>query len=142
MSYFVTGDILIKNMRNYPIAKKIFKLNKYNIRKKIYELTRYFNNPISADILLEVLYNVRKQQYYYNPEKYPFDLNDFYKTVLMSNWDFSDTQLNQFLMMCYSNDDIKLIRTIKFAEENELDKRIEQVKLTKTLRNIYDNKIK
>ena len=64
-------------MRNYPIAKKIFKLNKYNIRKKIYELTRYFNNPISADVLLEVLYNVRKQQYYYNPEKYPFDLNDF-----------------------------------------------------------------
>ena len=92
--------------------------------------------------MLEILYNVRKQQYYYNPEKYPFDLNDFYKTVLMSNWDFSDTQLNQFLMMCYSNDDIKLIRTIKFAEENELDKRIEQVKLTKTLRNIYDNKIK
>ena len=142
MSYFVTGDILIKNMRNYPIAKKIFKLNKYIIRKKIYELTNYFNNPISADVLLEVLYNVRKQQYYSNPEKHPFDLNDFYKTVFISNWDFSDTQLNQFLMMCYSNDDIKLIRTIKFAEENELDKRIEQVKLTKTLRNIYDNKIK
>lgn len=145
MSYLVTGNNLISKLWFHPLTMDMFNPNKDEISEKIYELTNYFDVLISADVLLEVLYNVRKQQYYSNPEKYPFNLDDFYKTVLISDWEFDTSEIKK-IMMSFKNNEynrkIKFLEAIKFVEESELDKRIEQVKLTKTLRNIYNSKTK
>ena len=106
---------------------------------------RLFNNPISADILLKALYNVRKQQYYNDPEKYPFDLENLYKTVIDSNWVFK-SNMSSLLMAIYGpkisekliSDTIKNLD--KFNKENELDKNIECIKLSKTLRKVLDKR--
>lgn len=145
MSYLVTGNNLISKLWSHPLTMDMFNPDKDEISEKIYELTNYFDILISADVLLEVLYNVRKQQYYFNPEKYPFNLDDFYRTMLISDWEFDTSEINKIIMN-FKDDEynrkIKFLKAIKFVEESELDKRIERVKLTKTLRNIYSNKTK
>lgn len=140
MSCLVGGEDILDEAWNDPRYIEIVNQNKDETSKKIHELIKYFDTPINADVLLEVLYNVRKQQYYSNPEKYPFDLHNFYKTIFMSNWEFDDNELNNFMIFCTNEDTMenKFKRIIKCAQESELDKRIVQVKLTKTLRSIYN----
>ncbi len=141
MSCLVGGEDILDEAWNDPRYIEIVNQNKDEASKKIHGLIKHFDTFIDADVLLNVLYNVRKQQYYSNPEKYPFDLHDFYKTVFMSNWEFDD-ELNNFMFFC-TNEEImenKFNKIVKCANEMKLDERIEQVKLTKTLRNIYDNK--
>ncbi len=139
MSCLVGDEDILDEAWNDPRYIEIVNQNKDEASKKIHGLIRYFDTFINADVLLNVLYNVRKQQYYSNPEKYPFDLRDFYKTVFISNWEFDD-ELNSFMFLCTKEEimENKFNKIVKCADEMELDKRIEQVKLTKTLRNIYN----
>lgn len=85
MSILVYNKYLIDKTRyilyRQGIIKSLLEVNTDEVIEELIPLVEYFNKPLPANILLKVLYNVRKQQYYANPEKYPFGLNEFYKIL-------------------------------------------------------------
>ena len=101
------------------------------------------DKPLSASVLLKVLYNVRKIEYYNNPEKYPFDINSLYKIIVNSKWLFQESGDYKLLKAIF--DDVPYINQEEyinnFLNNNEYGKKIEQVKLTKLLKKIYEKKI-
>lgn len=148
MAYLVDGSTLLisKAFLNNPLLPEAIRPNKDKIVEKLIELVEYYDTPISADILLKVLYNVRKQQYYVNPEKYPFGLNEFFKTVLISGWNFDGTPEENLMLESASTPKEKgsiiVDQIIRYSNETDMYKNMEQVKLVKTLRRVYEQKTK
>ena len=146
MSYLTKGETVINKRFQLTFAPQIFKHDKEKVIKKVTELIKYFDSTISADTLLRVLYNVRKQQYYNNPEKYPFGLIEFCKTVFISGWNFDGAPLEnlalEFATSAKEKGKIKVSQTIRYAKETNMLKNIQQVKLAKTLRRVYEQKNK
>lgn len=144
MSILTGGDILVNKKFVYDFIPEECRMDKSKVYAKLVELEKYFNNPISGDILLQVLMNVRKQQYYDNPQKYPFELMDFYKTVYVSEWNFNGTNLENFMLDLAKSPkekcQIKIEQAMRVADENNMPKEIEHVRLTRTLRNMYERK--
>ena len=117
--------------------------NEDYVLKRIKYLIKLFDKPLSASLLLKVLYNVRKIEYYNNPSKYPFDIASLYAVIVNSNW------------MFYESKEYKLLKSIlgevpnmpqksdfvNFIKDNNCEEEIEHVKLTRTLKNIYENKL-
>ena len=83
--------------------------------------------------------------YYNNPEKYTFALIDFCKTVACSHWDYEGTPVEKLMMQLAETSEDKMKvnfhQSIRVANENNIPEQIEQVKLTRTLRSIYEQKI-
>ena len=113
---------------------KDIKIDK-KITSVLFDYAFLLNEPISTDILIKALLNVRKIEYYENPEKYPFSLVEFNQIYLKSLWSVSKNVKNI--------DEYSQEIANEMAEMDELyalDKQINQVKLTKTLRKIYEKK--
>ncbi len=128
-----------------PFSLPSFKVDKDDVLKKLEPLVEYFDKPLSADILLSVLYNVRKMQYYCDPERYPFSLDDFYTIVVKSGWDFDVSSRESFIYLISTIEERKKMKgaqMLRYSESTGLEKNIEQVKLTKVLRLISDKKDK
>lgn len=144
MSFLTGGDILINKGFMYEFIPVECRLSVDEIYEELVKLEKYFNKPISGDTLLKVLMNVRKQQYYANPEKYPFELIDFYKTVYVSEWNFKGVGIeNLMLKLARSPKEkcqVMVEQSMRVADENNMPEEIEQVRLTRTLRNIYEQK--
>ena len=145
MAHLTNNESLINKIGFLPNVPEIFKPNKEKIVEKLGEITQYFDKTISADTLLKVLFNVRKQQYYTNPDKYPFGLNEFCKTLFMSGWNFNNDLLDTLILELASSqkerDRIRISQAAEYINESDMHKQIEQVKLTKTLRKIYEQKV-
>ena len=140
MSKRIDHKILINSPKYYSILSERMKPNKEDIIKSAIQLTEYFYYPLSAEILLEALYNVRKYQYYINPEKYKLSLNDFYQVIMHSNWEF---EIDWIIFPLFSpeNKEYKCAYQLKeYSDENELEKHIAQVKLAKTMRLAYEKR--
>lgn len=123
------------------------KITKEDIIKNLERYNELFDNPIKADTLLKVLYEVRKNEYYEDPINYPFNLNNFFSIVVNSNWIFENGSSKLFSAIFgieYGKKCKELIQAnmIKYVEDNKLELKIEQIKLAKTLRNIYEKKKK
>ncbi len=88
----------------------------------LYTLFEFYDTGINSYDLFKLLCEVRKQQYYSNPEKYPYSLNDLVKTLKYSTIDG--------------------VESLYFTNLQNQQREIESVKLTRTLRNILDNKVK
>ena len=92
------------------------------------------------------LYNVRKQQYYSNEQKYPFGVEEFSKIVNLSGW-YYDGTLNENMELIFARtkaqrEKIKNAQTIKCAEENNITRDIQCIKLSKVLKKVYNKKRK
>ena len=90
---------------------------------------------------------VRKNEYYEDPINYPFNVENLFSIVVNSNWIFDDENSKIFGVILgkdYGKKCRELIQRnmIKYIEDNDLELKIEQIKLTKTLRNIYEKKKK
>lgn len=145
MSRVVYGNYLIFPLiYQFPNFHEILNENKKEILDKTYKLIEYFSKSLNSNILIEVLYNVRKKQYYANPSEYPFSLNDFYKTIIYSMHDREDYKINFLFALMRENDSTNILKKefVEYVQSSKLDKRIEEVKLTRTLKKIYENKIK
>ena len=145
MALLVNGDSLFSKMLLNPYVPDSMKPNKDNIYESLLEIEKYFIKPITAETLIRVLFNVRKQEYYNNPEKYAFALIDFCKTVACSHWDYEGTPVEKLMMQLAETSEDKMKvnfhQSIRVANENNIPEQIEQVKLTRTLRSIYEQKI-
>ena len=139
MSYAVNGSYLINVLEFFGIKN----VDEEKIISKLFEIYDCFDRPILANTFLEVLYNVRSVQYYLEPSKYPFDVVDFYKTVLLSNWYFDGRDSYEKLLFAildgvFKPKDIEYMD--QYDEDTGLSKNIEQVKLVRTLRRVYEKK--
>ena len=113
------------------------------------EVLDKFNKPISAEVMIRLLTNVRKIEYYQNPKWYPYSLKDIYKTYENSSWEFKDRHLSPYekTISIVSKEIIsKEINDYdnfkNYCYENEFFKDVEQVKLAKVLRLTYDKRTK
>ena len=124
-------------------AKRIINENKDKIIDVLCTYNELFDSSISADVLLKVLYTVRKNEYYENSCKYPFDLSNFIKVVQESGWIFSEDKMGRLYKEIFS-DGVEYSSPIRYMYDyvlkNELDKEISQVKLTKVLSKIRDKR--
>lgn len=122
--------------------------NQTDIDQIINHLERYdalLNNMIDANIFLEMLYNVRKNEYYENPSKYPFSMNAFREVLSKSGFIFEDSAiLNMFQVML----NISIIRSMEdldnkvnsCIDEFNLEEKVLGVKLAKSLKLVYEKK--
>ena len=143
MSSLIYGRSLINKSMLSPLVPPQFRLTEEKIKKDLKPLAEYFDKPLTADVLLKVLYNVRKNQYYLEPEKYQFGLNEFYKIAVLSGWDFIGTKKEKLLLKTATPKQlakIKLDQIDRYSRETNLYKNIEQVKLAKILRKVYESK--
>lgn len=96
----------------------------------------FYGQTLDPLTLLEVMYNVRKREYYENPDKYPFDTESIKKAVIGSSP--LDSKLLHLLFGMPEK-----LTTEEFDEwkdKNNIDKNIEGIKLTRTLKTILQNK--
>lgn len=96
----------------------------------------FYGQTLDPMTLLEVMYNVRKREFYSEPDKYPFDTESIKKAVIGSS------PLDSKLLHVLFGMPEKLT-TEEFDEwkdKNDIDKNIEGIKLTRTLKTILENK--
>lgn len=137
MSVLILDKQLISKLSFLPYAPKIFRLDKNKIIEDLVSLMEYFNRPLSAEILLQVLFNVRKVQYYSEPQKYTLSMNDIFQIVLRSDWVFKNELFTKAELDKLSKEKVIRIKALQlkiYADISELDKNISQVRLEKVLR--------
>ena len=112
------------------------------VKSKINNNLEYIMKPINTNIMIETLYNVRKQQYYNNPKKYPFSKEDFLEVLHNSNWFFDET-INDFRNQKLENDDVPAKQEqlfYEYLENSTLERDIGRVRLVRTLKSISNKK--
>lgn len=140
---FVDDKTLINQLLIRPEVPEFLKssiIDNMDINSIKNDVIRYkdlfYEGYLKPDILLKVLYNVRKIEYYENPEKYPFNVEVMRKVVN------NDRKINKILSILlygeYCEMDDKEFE--EFNKSTELDKNIERVKVAKTLRRVLEKK--
>lgn len=112
------------------------------LEKDINELCYKYNQKVNYSTMLKALFNVRKIQYYTNPEKYPFTNQVFYAFGLLSNRSPISAEIKLFKSIFgveISNKDIKNA-IINQLSRNDIPRKVKQVQFTKLLRDIKNNK--
>ena len=117
-----------------------------NFFEILYEVSDSCNQPINSNQFIKALYRVRKQQYYEEPTKYLFDIDVLTCILINSQFVvgdqtpverlFEDLGLRRKYTIFTGRDKVE-----EFLSENNLDKDMERVKLTRTLRTIYEQKV-
>lgn len=101
------------------------------------------NRKLDAEVLLNILFEVRKKEYYSEPTKYPFNIKALKLAVLNSNWLFRSPE-NTMLESIFG---VKISDKIagstlndfeKYSEINDLKRRIEQIRVSRLLREHYE----
>lgn len=142
------GNNLVKRMnKDEFLSADTIELNKVEIEEQLCNYLDLFGKEIKAPTMLKILYNVRKKQWYLDPEKYPFSKEDFAKSVLNSKWSFKEDNDDDF-------DIIKFIMEAKrkksateiieeaqdYIEDENIDRDIERIKTAKVLRRVLESK--
>ena len=145
MSGLVTHSSLINRMYVHPMSPMYGQFDTEEFLTKFVEIFSKFNKQISAEIMLKIFNNVRKIEYYQNPELYQYSLEDMYKTFISSKWKFEDKHLDAIakFLQSFFEKEVRIDEVDNFknyGHESELFKEIEQVRLTKVLRLVCDRK--
>lgn len=143
MAGMVNSKYLIDMLSYFNINSPFYgKRDLEEIVSELNEIVSYFDNSLSADTLLMALYNVRKIQYYYDSDRYPFSLEDFYKTVVASNWNFEDNA--EYLLLDFLFGEKvkrnKKKQMICYSDKINLNQDINRIKLVKTLKKVCEKK--
>lgn len=146
LSKLVFGETLIKPLMFMPknLVPEMLKceFNKDEIIKKVKYLDSLSNQEIDCDTMVKILYNVRKVEYYKNPNKFAFDINLIYKVIYNSNWLYDDAALRLITSMLGKDIALDDIRKCTFNQYYKTDTglNMERIILTKTLRNVYESR--
>lgn len=103
----------------------------------------FFNSHLSTETLVKIMIQVRKIEYYENPEKYPLTVESF-GNVVRNNILFYCNQ--RTLTLLFSEDCAEINENMlqddfeKLKSQIDLEKNIERVKLTKVLNEITKRK--
>ena len=148
MSNIIDNMDLIKNpytaitYKKGTLYSKNISYNKELLFTKLAEYDKLMSKPLTESQLVDILYNVKKIQHYQEPYKYSFSLSDFYKTFINSGWYFSNpnhsrTYYNDDQISDYANE---LILYLNF--QKNYSREIKRIKLTRTLKDLYNQKNK
>lgn len=142
LSNLIDGEDLINtfmliDMPEVPKSLKYKYTNEELIEKVKYYYKLMNSDALGKEKLTKLLFNVRKIEYYENPSKYPFSISDFENAIVDDGIIDSKAKL---LRAIFGDDDF--IEFVGISDKMELEKMIEQVKLAKTLREVYENKRK
>ena len=114
---------------------------KYSKDELIDKVNYYYDlinsNSIEIDKLTELLFNVRKIEYYENPSKYPFSIDDFERTIVDEG---IMNPKERFLRAIFGDSNESFRKFERTVDDMELEKMIEQVRLSKALREVYESK--
>ena len=146
MAYLINGKKLIDRMCLLPFVPNYNKFDREEVLSRLEIIEEKFNKPISAEVFLRLLNNVRKIEYYENPELYPYSINDLYKVYIRSGWCFERHHYNseeKLLMLLFDEDELnmknrnhKMDDFVTFIGEENLGRNIKEVHLTKVLQKI------
>ena len=111
-----------------------------------------FNKPISAEVFIKLLNNVRKVQYYQNPEFYPYTINSLCSAYYRSGCEFDKHHFSSSELLIRrifgensvldSDDrDHKMEDFVNFIRNENIGTNIKQVQLTKVLQKHYNNNL-
>lgn len=143
IAFFIDGKQLVNNLAFSKVVPENFKScfkKTVNLDKVTTSLKRYhrlfYKQALEPSQLLEIIYNVRKVEYFENPEKYPFDIESIKKAVIGS------TLIESKLLHILYGLPEKLTEEEfdELKEEKNLEKDIEGVKLTRILKSVLENK--
>ena len=130
-----------------PLSSLYGKFDRELFLKKFKKVCDKFNKELPAETMITLLNNVRKLEYYQNPEWYLYSVDDIYRTFLTSKWEFRDKHIDtsaKLIMLLFGEDINQEISPAdnfrNYGYESGLFKDIEQVRLTNTLREIRDKK--
>ena len=114
----------------------------------VHSISNYLNKPIPAETMLEILFNVRKMQYYTMGDKYPFGIREFYDTVVESEWSFSGQKNKVSNSDEFSVEDfLKKYGEVRreflsYINKVDLKNQIREVISSNDLENIYEGETK
>lgn len=116
------------------------------IDKIIDYLGRYdiiLNHMLDADIFLEMLYNVRKNEYYEIPSKYPFSMNAFHEALEKSNFAFKDDAIINMFQEMFNISIVKSMEDLNnkigsCMDKFNLEEKVLGVTLAKSLKLVYE----
>lgn len=133
----------------HPILSQCHHFDADKFLKRFKTVIEKFEQEIPAETMIKLLRNVRKFEYYQNSEWYLYSVNDIYRTLVMSKWNFQKDHLSgEEKLICailgkdYLDNKPKDIKTnfINYIQEIKLFKTIEQIKLTKVLQKTLHKK--
>ncbi len=137
----VDGKNLISEYKimlgNSSLSKKLMDTSRSidDVQARLGDYVEFMDRPLSANVLLKVFYNVRKFEYYENPDRYPFSLEAFYEVFKNSLWNVTGIEeqllfaLGQRVYFKQGYD-----RFLEFMEKEDLVRAIARVRLARTLR--------
>lgn len=118
-----------------------------DIIEKLFLISMLASRSINSKTFLKILYNVRKRQYYENPEKYLFDINII--TEILAKSFVADDEPDPLDKLISFLSGIEMIvdekkaenRVLKFMNEDSRELDMARIKLTRTLKNISDKRV-
>lgn len=146
MSRLVTGSFLVSRLWFMPDAPKCYnKFDPDRFMEQFKIVFSKFNKEIPAETMLTLLNNVRKLEYYQNPELYPYSPEDIYKTFIINNWKFEGEHLSKEMILYRNIFGIEMNLTQldyyrNFGMESNMFREIGNIKLAKVLQHVREKK--
>lgn len=143
LSALVDNKVYMQSIYLFP-GFDVSNLNWEDYIDSVYYYEDLLSRPIRAHQYLAALYNIRKIEYYYNPQTYPFSKDSLFETYLNSDWVFNMNGEYNILEAMFG-----IVKVDKYTQEekfndfinsSDIEKNIELVKLTKTLKNTINKK--
>ena len=140
--YRMLYDEYICNFTQLMFESKQVKLtsSESDIKKitiKCKDVINKFTNKLSLNQFIKLLYNVRKKEYYINPEKFPLSKEKIIEIVYNSR-NIKEPDAETKLIAAFFGQTLQTPESI--IDKSKIDKDINRVKVAKTLRNVLENK--
>lgn len=140
-------DILIDGKERIDMALgRSVEFDRESFLKGFRKIVNKFNREIPAETMILLLNNVRKLEYYENPEWYPYSSSTLYVIFMNSGWKFNRNHCScQMLFNMLFGEELKQEITPfdnfkNYINDNGLVKDMKQVQLTKTLQMVLEKK--
>ena len=137
---------LIDYLDLIPGSPSYDKFDESKFLKKFEDVCEKFDDPIPGETLIKVLNNVRKIEYYQNPNWYLYSDARIYDIFMESDWELRGQNMTEEQEVLYNALGVEYEKGTpfeifnKYINKNDLPKDIEGVKLAKTLRLVLDKK--
>lgn len=112
------------------------------------EFEKMMNKPIDTKTRLCLFDNVRRAEYYYNVNSLDYNVEDMLETMESSNWNIDESEISpkdlnkrdKELLGLFGGVSYKVIGLRKFVKEQDIDRKINGVRLTKVLKQYLEIK--
>ena len=106
------------------------------------------NKPIDTKTRLSLFDNVRRAEYYYNINSLDYNVEDMLAVMESSGWNIDESEITpkdlnkreKELLGLFGGVSYKVIGLRKFIKEQNIEKKVSGVRLTKTLKKYLENK--